>query len=42
VTLSAAFDPAILAGVVVQIGSTVYDGSIRTQLDEMRRRLARQ
>jgi F-type H+-transporting ATPase subunit delta len=41
VTLSAAFDPAILAGVVVQIGSTVYDGSIRTQLDEMRRRLAR-
>jgi F-type H+-transporting ATPase subunit delta len=32
-------DPELLAGVVVQIGSTVYDGSIRTQLDEMRRRL---
>jgi F-type H+-transporting ATPase subunit delta len=41
VTLSAAGDPAILAGVVVQIGSTVYDGSVRTQLDEMQRRLAR-
>jgi F-type H+-transporting ATPase subunit delta len=40
VTLSMATDPAILAGVVVRIGSTVYDGSIRTQLDEMRRRLA--
>jgi len=32
-------DPELLAGVVVQIGSTVYDGSIRTQLEEMRRRL---
>ena len=42
VTLAAATDPAILAGVVVQIGSTVYDGSVRTQLDEMRRRLARE
>ena len=42
VTLSMATDPDLLAGVVVQIGSTVYDGSIRTQLDEMRRRLARE
>ncbi len=42
VTLSMATDPAILAGVVVQIGSTIYDGSVRTQLDEMRRRLARE
>jgi F0F1-type ATP synthase delta subunit len=25
---------------VVQIGSTVYDGSIRTQLREIKRRLA--
>ncbi len=40
VTLSVASDPNLLAGVVVQIGSTVYDGSIRTQLREMRRRLA--
>jgi F-type H+-transporting ATPase subunit delta len=40
VTLEACTDPAILAGIVVQIGSTVYDGSVRTQLDQMRRRLA--
>jgi F0F1-type ATP synthase delta subunit len=33
-------DPDLLAGVVVQIGSTVYDGSVRTQLDEIARRLA--
>ena len=42
VTLSMATDPDILAGVVVQIGSTIYDGSVRTQLDEMRRLLARE
>lgn len=35
-------DPDLLAGVIVQIGSTVYDGSIRAQLEEMRRRLARE
>jgi len=40
VSLSTATDPDILAGVVVRIGSTIYDGSVRTQLDEMRRRLA--
>ncbi len=32
-------DASLLGGVVVQIGSTIYDGSIRTQLSEMRRRL---
>ncbi len=42
ITLSVETDPALLAGVIVQIGSTVYDGSIRAQLEEMRRRLARQ
>jgi F-type H+-transporting ATPase subunit delta len=41
VTLSTDTDPGLLAGAIVQIGSTVYDGSIRTQLEEMRRRLAR-
>jgi F-type H+-transporting ATPase subunit delta len=39
VTLSLQSDPELLAGVVVQIGSTVYDGSIRTQLEELARRL---
>ncbi len=33
-------DENLLGGVVVQMGSTVFDGSIRTQLSEMKRRLA--
>jgi F-type H+-transporting ATPase subunit delta len=33
-------DASLLGGMVVQIGSTVFDGSIRTQLADMRRRLA--
>ncbi len=33
-------DASLLGGVVVQIGSTVFDGSIRTQLADMKRRLA--
>jgi F-type H+-transporting ATPase subunit delta len=32
-------DADLLGGIVVQIGSTVFDGSIRTQLSEMGRRL---
>jgi len=32
-------DAALLGGIVVQLGSTIFDGSIRTQLSEMRRRL---
>ena len=40
VTLSVRTDPSLLGGLVVQIGSTVYDGSIRRQLAEMRQRLA--
>jgi F-type H+-transporting ATPase subunit delta len=33
-------DPALLGGAVVRIGDTVYDGSLRTRLEEMRARLA--
>lgn len=33
-------DAGLVGGLVVQIGSTVYDGSIRTQLNEVKRRLA--
>jgi F-type H+-transporting ATPase subunit delta len=33
-------DPALLAGVVARIGSTVYDGSVRGQLDRLRTKLA--
>jgi F-type H+-transporting ATPase subunit delta len=32
-------DPELLGGIVARIGSTVYDGSVRTQLEEMRQRL---
>jgi F-type H+-transporting ATPase subunit delta len=33
-------DADLLGGVVVQIGSTIFDGSIRTQLSDMKRRLS--
>jgi len=32
-------DPALIGGVVARIGSTVYDGSVRGQLDTLGRRL---
>ncbi|MBS1787196.1 MAG: ATP synthase F1 subunit delta [Acidobacteria bacterium] len=32
-------DPAIIGGVVTRIGSLVYDGSIKTQLAQMKKRL---
>jgi F-type H+-transporting ATPase subunit delta len=35
-------DPAILGGIVVQVDSTVYDGSLRTQLTQLRERLLRE
>ncbi len=35
-----AFDPALLGGAVVRIGDTIYDGSLRSRLNEMRARLA--
>jgi F-type H+-transporting ATPase subunit delta len=42
VLLEVRTDPGLVGGTVVQVGSTVYDGSIRTQLSEMKRRLAQQ
>lgn len=33
-------DSSLLGGVVVQVGSTVYDGSVRGQLDRLREELA--
>jgi F-type H+-transporting ATPase subunit delta len=33
-------DPALLGGAVVRIGDTIYDGSLRNRLNEMRARLA--
>lgn len=42
VELSVSVDPELLGGVVARIGSTVYDGSVRTQLQRMRQELVEQ
>lgn len=42
VLLAPHVDPAILGGIVVQVDSTVYDGSLRTQLKQLRERLLRE
>jgi F-type H+-transporting ATPase subunit delta len=39
VRASYAEDAALLGGAVVQIGSTIYDGSVRAQLQRLKRRL---
>jgi F-type H+-transporting ATPase subunit delta len=33
-------DPALLGGAMVRIGDTIYDGSVRNRLNQMRARLA--
>jgi F-type H+-transporting ATPase subunit delta len=33
-------DPALLGGAVVRIGDTVYDGSVKNRLNQMRARLS--
>lgn len=40
VKCSYTIDPALLGGVVARIGSTVYDGSVRGQLETLRRELS--
>ena len=42
VELSVSVDPELLGGVVARIGSTVYDGSVKTQLTRMRQELVKQ
>ena len=39
VTLAMKVDPSIIGGLVARIGSTVYDGSVTTQLQKMKQRL---
>ena len=39
VTLATEVDPTIIGGVVARIGSTIYDGSVKRQLQKMRERL---
>lgn len=41
VLLERKVDPALLGGVVAQVGSLVFDGSVRTQLEDLRRQLKR-
>lgn len=42
VTMTTKVDPAIIGGIVARIGSTVYDGSVATQLVRIRERLLQQ
>jgi F-type H+-transporting ATPase subunit delta len=42
VEITATVDPELLGGVVARIGSTVYDGSVKTQLTRMRQELVKQ
>lgn len=42
IRLTATVDDKLIGGAVTQIGSTVYDGSLRTQLANLRRRMAGQ
>ena len=42
IRLTSTVDASLLGGAVTQIGSTVYDGSLRTQLANLRRRMAGQ
>jgi F-type H+-transporting ATPase subunit delta len=39
VLLERSVDPTLLGGVVAQVGNLVYDGSVRTQLEDLRRTL---
>jgi F-type H+-transporting ATPase subunit delta len=42
VLMTTKVDPGIIGGVVTRIGSTVYDGSVASQLQAIRQRLANQ
>ncbi len=42
ITMNVTVDPSLLGGVVARVGSTVYDGSVRTQLKKMRDQLVAQ
>jgi F-type H+-transporting ATPase subunit delta len=42
VNMTTRVDPAIIGGIVTRIGSTVYDGSVATQLATMKQKLMEQ
>jgi F-type H+-transporting ATPase subunit delta len=37
--MEVAIDPALIGGVVAQVGSTIFDGSVRQQLQAFKSRL---
>lgn len=39
IELEEKIDPAVLGGMVVKVGSTIYDGSVRTQIHQIRENL---
>ncbi|MCX6545140.1 MAG: ATP synthase F1 subunit delta [Acidobacteria bacterium] len=39
VLMKTATDPGMMGGIITRIGSTVYDGSVRRQLEKMRERI---
>ncbi len=40
VVLEAKVDPTLLGGLTAQVGSTIYDGSLRNQLDTLKQQLS--
>ena len=41
IRMEIAVDASLIGGVVAQVGSTVYDGSVRTQLQAFKNRLVK-
>ena len=39
VAIDAAVDPALIGGVVAKVGGTVYDGTVKSQLEKLRKQL---
>jgi F-type H+-transporting ATPase subunit delta len=39
VKVDAVVDPSLIGGVMATVGSTVYDGTVKTQLEKLRRQL---
>jgi F-type H+-transporting ATPase subunit delta len=39
VRMEVAIDPSLIGGVVAQVGSTIYDGSVRQKLQAIKNRL---
>ena len=42
IRLECKVDPELLGGAVTRVGSKVYDGSLRTQLEQLKRRLVQE